>query len=148
MTIFLELCLPRDDCLPRKTDSNNPADWLWFAASDLEMIRHAAEHELSFVGARSKLAEILEKIIQAELLRLGWRLVRTHDLMILQKLMVERGSDVAHPAKLLCERLSEAYFVDRYPGFEVDDADWPNLRADVIQVEALLGTVEARVRQQ
>jgi len=109
------------------------------------MIRQAAEHKLSFVGARSKLAEILEKIIKAELLRLGWRLVKTHDLMVLQKLMVERHSDLAASAIAVCKALSEAYFIDRYPGFEVDDEDWPKLRADLAQVEALLTAVEARV---
>jgi hypothetical protein len=66
--------------LPRKTDSHNPADWLLIAASDLEMVRLAAENEISFGGARSKLAEILEKILKAELLRLGWTLEKTHDL--------------------------------------------------------------------
>jgi hypothetical protein len=42
--------------LPRKTDSNNPADWLWIAESDLPMIRAAVQGEFSFAAARSKLA--------------------------------------------------------------------------------------------
>ena len=59
--------------MPRKTDANNPADWLWIAASDLDLLRMAGEHEVAFVTARSKLAEVLEKIIKAELIRLGGR---------------------------------------------------------------------------
>ena len=35
--------------------------------------------------------------------------------------------------------------MDRYPGFDLDDPDWPALRAQLEQVEALLATVKARV---
>jgi hypothetical protein len=57
--------------LPRKTNSKNPADWLRIAAADMDMVRMAAEQEISYPGARSKLAEILEKILKAELIRTG-----------------------------------------------------------------------------
>ena len=57
--------------MPRKTDSKNPADWLLIAASDMDMVTMAVEREISFAGARSKLAEILEKTLKAELIRLG-----------------------------------------------------------------------------
>ena len=66
--------------LPRKTDSNNPADWLWISESDLEGLRALAERELSYVMCQSKLAEVVEKILKAELIRLGWPLEKTHDL--------------------------------------------------------------------
>ena len=66
--------------MPRKTDSSNPADWLWIAESDLPMICAAARGEFSFGAARSKLAEVLEKVLKAELIRLGWPLEKTHDL--------------------------------------------------------------------
>jgi hypothetical protein len=32
-----------------------------------------------WAAARSKLAEILEKILKAELIRIGWELEKTHD---------------------------------------------------------------------
>ena len=66
--------------MPRKTDSKNPADWLWIAAIDLTVIELAVSQEIGFPTVRSKLAEVLEKTIKAELLRLGWRLEKTHDL--------------------------------------------------------------------
>jgi hypothetical protein len=47
------------------------------AESDLDMVRMAAEREISFTGARGKLAEILEKVLKAELIRAGWTLERT-----------------------------------------------------------------------
>ena len=48
--------------MPRKTDSGNPADWLWIAEADLALIRLGAEREVGYAAARSKLAEVLEKV--------------------------------------------------------------------------------------
>src|SRR5205823_4897111 len=62
----------RDCSLPRKTDSNDPADWLWIAESDFAAIRVLAEREIGYPLCRSKLAEVLEKALKAELLRMGW----------------------------------------------------------------------------
>lgn len=131
--------------MPRKTDSRNPADWLWIAASDLEMVRMAAENEISFVAARSKLAEILEKILKAELIRIGWELEKTHDLNRLFDLLVERKSDLLVIVEPLCDALVQVYFTDGYPGFDLDDPDWPRLRAQVEGVTALLETIKSRL---
>ena len=70
--------------MPRKTDSNSPSDWLWIAASDLE----------------------------------------------------------------LCDALVQVYFTSRYPGFDLDDPDWPKLRAQVERVSALLQTIKSRLPTQ
>jgi HEPN domain-containing protein len=109
------------------------------------MVRMAAENEISYGGARSKLAEILEKILKAELLRLGWTLERTHDLNRLLQNLVERKSDLLATVEPLCDALVQVYFTDRYPGFDLEDPDWPKLREHVAQVDALLATVQARV---
>ncbi|MSU62395.1 MAG: hypothetical protein EXS31_08365 [Pedosphaera sp.] len=66
--------------MPRKTDSKNPADWLWIAQSEMEMIAPALAQEISFIACRARMAEIVEKIAKAELIRLGWLLEKTHDL--------------------------------------------------------------------
>ena len=131
--------------MPRKTDSSNPADWLWIAASDLELIGLAGEREVGYCAARSKLAEVLEKIIKAELLRLGWTLERTHDLERLFQALASHASAIAESADPLCAALAEVYFTDRYPGFDIDDPDWPSLREQIGQVSALLATVQASV---
>ena len=131
--------------MPRKTDADNPADWLWISASDLEGIRLLAEREVSYVLCRGKLAEVLEKVIKAELIRDGWRLERTHDLDRLLEIMVVRGSDLCAQVEPLCDALAEAYFTNRYPGFDLDDPDWPALRMLVERVAALHATVRARV---
>ena len=38
----------KEFCLPRKTDSNNPLDWLEMAAADLEGVQALVERELSY----------------------------------------------------------------------------------------------------
>ena len=131
--------------MPRKTDSKNPADWLWIANSDLELIQLAAEREVGFLGAHSKLAEVLEKILKAELLRTGWRLEKTHDLDRLLEALENQSSDLIPQVEPLCDILAEVYFTDRYPGFDLDDPDWPALREQVKQVSALLATVQTRL---
>ena len=59
--------------MPRKTDSTNPVDWLTIAESELEALHLLAREEISYDMCRGKLAEILEKLLKAELIRRGWR---------------------------------------------------------------------------
>ncbi len=131
--------------MPRKTDANNPADWLWISEQDLQALRLVSEHEVSFHTCRSKLSEVLEKVLKAELLRLGWPLEKTHDLQRLRDALVARKSDLALTVKPLCDSLAEAYMFTRYPGFDLDDPDWPTLREQIEQVGKLLETVKTRV---
>ena len=131
--------------MPRKTDSKNPADWLLIVESDLELLRQGIAHEWSFPMCRSKLAEAVEKISKAELIRTGWELEKTHDLERLRLELEERKSDLEPQFALLCDELAEAYFTDRYPGFDLDDPDWPKLRGQLAQVEVLLVAVQARL---
>ena len=131
--------------MPHKTDENNPADWLAIAEEDVAMVRLVAEREVSFSPCRAKLAEALEKVMKAELIRLGWPLQRTHDLQQLVKLLRERGSDLPASAQPLASALTEAYFTNRYPGFDLDDPDWPKLRQQTEEVGRLLEIVKTRV---
>ena len=131
--------------MPRKTDSRNPADWLWIAATDLSVIEVALQREVGFITLRGKLAESLEKILKAELIRLGWALVKTHDLEILLQALVTQNSDLTSQAAPLCAQLAEYYLTDRYPGFDLDDPDWPLLRAQFDQVTALHAAVQSRL---
>ena len=129
----------------RKTNAKEPADWLWICEQDLQMLRLLTDREVSFHTGRSKLAEVLEKVLKAELIRLGWPLEKTHDLQRLRDALVTRSSDLAGVVKPLCDGLAEAYMITRYPGFDLDDPDWPTLRQQVKDVEALLTTVKSRL---
>ena len=131
--------------MPRKTDSGNPADWIFIADSDLDMIRLSAQEEVAYPGCRSKLSEVIEKLLKAELIRTGWFLKKTHDLIELGEELAQRSPDLLPIAKPLCEAFAQVYFTDRYPGFDLEDPDWPAFRAHLAQVEHLLATVRARV---
>ena len=47
--------------MPRRTDSNNPGDWLTIAESELEALQVLTAREISYDMCRGKLAEILER---------------------------------------------------------------------------------------
>ena len=132
--------------MPRKTDSNNPADWIAVAASDLEAVRVLAEREVAYSVCRSKLAEAVEKTLKAELIRQGWFLLKTHDLLKLAGELRARQSDLLDEIEPLCTSLGQAYFSERYPGFDVEDADWPDLRSLLERATRLSETVKARVQ--
>jgi HEPN domain-containing protein len=115
------------------------------AETDLSVVRLAMERETGFITCRSKLAEILEKVLKAELIRLGWPLEKTHDLNRLSEALGDYGSPLRTTVVPICQALAEVYFTDRYPGFDLEDPDWPALRAQVEQVTVLLAAVRARL---
>ena len=115
------------------------------ARSEMEMVRLSLERETSYLACRSKLAEILEKVVKAELIRLGWPLEKTHDLSRLWECLEEFDSPLTEAALPICRALAQVYFTDRYPGFDLEDPDWPVFRAQVEQVVALLAEVQARL---
>ena len=131
--------------MPRKTEIQNPADWLFIVESDLELLQVGAERELSYELCRGKLAEVLEKTLKAELVRLGWELEKTHDLLKLSRYLAARDSDLLPEILPLCQALAEAYFTSRYVGFDLEDPDWPTLRAQLAAVTALAATIRARL---
>jgi HEPN domain-containing protein len=131
--------------LPRKTDSNCPADWLFIAGAELKAIRKLIAERVGFHMCRSKLAEVLEKIFKAELIRLGWFLQKTHDLQKLADELSERKSGLLEGRESLVEALAESYFADRYPGFDFDDPDWERLAQDLRKVSAIMRAVKSSV---
>jgi HEPN domain-containing protein len=133
--------------LPRKTDSNCPADWLFMAGADLKAIRKLVAARIGFHLCRSKLAEVLEKILKAELIRLGWFLQKTHDLQKLADELSERKSDLLECREELVEALAESYFADRYPGFDLDDPDWRALAQNVRKVTALMRVAKSNIEK-
>lgn len=133
--------------MPRKTDSNNPGDWLTIAESELEAVRMLTEREISYDMCRGKLAEILEKVLKAELIRSGWFLEKTHDLERLRKELRTRDAALAGEIQPLCASLAEVYFTGRYPGFDLEDPDWADFGTKLEQVTRLLEKVRARINR-
>ena len=108
-------------------------------------MRLLAAQEVGHDMCQSKLAEILEKILKAELLRTGWFLEKTHDLERLRKQLRIHDATLADHLESLCTGLAEVYFTGRYPGFDMEDHDWPALRSQLDQVARSLDLVKARV---
>lgn len=131
--------------MPRKTDSSNPADWLYFVESGLALLRVAAEREIGYEMACSKLAECLEKLIKAELIRQGWRLLKTHDLLLLAEELEVRQSDLLAAVLPLAQDLAEKYFADRYPGFDLEEPDWIAYRRQLAAIETLCAEIKTRL---
>ena len=61
------------------------------------------------------------------------------------KLLRERGSELAALAHPLVNALTEAQFTDRYPGFDLEDPDWPTFKREIEDVGKLVeaGVFEA-----
>ncbi len=85
------------------------------------------------------------KALKAELLRLGWFLVKTHDVQDLAEELRVRQSDLFPAFKPLCDALAERYFTDRYPGFDLEEPKWQEFRQLVQQMTEVLAKVKARV---
>ena len=132
--------------MPRRTSANDPADWLWIAGSDLEGVKLNTRHQVAYYACVGKLAEVVEKILKAELLRLNWTLEKTHDLGRLLSELVARKSPIISSATPLVDVLEHAYFVTRYPGFDLDDPDWPALCQQAEDAGTLLDLVQALVK--
>jgi HEPN domain-containing protein len=111
----------------------------------VEAIQLLAARGVGHPMCQSKLAESLEKILKAELIRTGWFLEKTHDLEILLGELHVRKSDLVPQVEPLCDALAEVYFSNRYPGFDLEDPDWPAFRARLEQVVKLLQIVKARM---
>jgi len=83
--------------------------------------------------------------MKAELIRLGWTLERIHDLERLLDELIGRRSDLVPELESLCSLLADAYFSDRYPGFDLDDPDWPLLKRQLETITKVLATVQDRI---
>lgn len=134
--------------MPRKTDSNNPADWLFFAESDLASVEALLQLRVSGLVCQSKLAETLEKALKGELIRLGWKLIKTHDLQRLAEELRLLNSDLHTDCNNLCVLLADTYFKDRYPGFDVEDTNWDIISDQAREIGAIVKKVKSRIASQ
>lgn len=55
--------------------------------------------------------------------------MKTHDLEVLAGERRARKSDLIEQVEQLCEGLAEVYDTARYPGFDLEDPDWPTRRS-------------------
>ena len=130
----------------RKTDAGNPSDWMTFAAEDLLVVGLLLERRAAFWVARSKLAEAFEKALKADLIARGWRLEKTHDLQRLVDHLSAYDPGLASNIQSTADELAESYTESRYPGFDLDDPDWPDLERITSEVESYVKKTRARLK--
>ncbi|MEK6796192.1 MAG: HEPN domain-containing protein [Spirochaetota bacterium] len=131
--------------MPRKTDSNNPADWLLIAGEELAGVKHLISEKIAYAMCASKLAEILEKTLKAELIRTGWQLIKIHDLVKLADELRSRDPLLADRVQALCESLAEKYIIGRYPGFDREEENWNEIRVQADEVAHFLSDIQGRI---
>lgn len=111
--------------MPKKTDSGNARDWLRYVEEDLRAVELLVRHHTSFLVCKSKLAEALEKAMKADLIRRGWTLQKVHDLQKLCDYLASYESARADELQSVVDDLAESYIEARYPGFDLEEPDWP-----------------------
>ena len=132
----------------QKTSSNNPRDWIRFAEAELDALHLLTKHRTAYLMCRSKLAEVLEKLIKAELIHLGWTLVRTHDLQVLVDELIARSSSNSETIQPLAEEFVELYIVGRYPGFDLEDSeDWTKFEEYLSVVTGYAHSIKRLIQQ-
>ncbi len=83
-------------------------------------------------------------MLKAELIRLGWPSVRTHDLQAPANELQTRKSDLFVPARPLCAALAEVDFTARYPGFDLEEPVWPKFHHPLDAVTQLAARAKSR----
>ena len=131
--------------MQKKTDAGDPGDWLDFVNADMAAVRLLARHRISFHVCESKLAEALEKAMKADLISRGWRLERVHDLQKLCDHLFQRDHETALRLQPLADELSGSYTESRYPGFDLDAADWKTLEKNLREVTSYVRALRKRL---
>ena len=128
-----------------KTDFTEPRDWLYFAGVDLEAIQLLYENKIAYEVCVSRLAECLEKLIKAELIRNKWRLKKEHDLQWLAKEMEKFSPELLVLIQESVEDLADAYFSSRYPGFDLDEPDWERFSRNLNKINTFKHEIERKI---
>ncbi len=125
-------------------DSEYPEDWIEVAEEDLEMstILLDSGHPR---GAGYNLQQAIEKFFKVYLMRQGWRLQRTHDLVELLDDSLQYDSDLEE-FRSVCKLVTNYALAGRYPTSR--DSDLPvmddgNVRAALAEITPLIERLRA-----
>jgi HEPN domain-containing protein len=73
---------------------------------------------------------------------------KTHELDLLLDELRARGSQLAAAFDPLAAEFAESYFTSRYAGFDLEDEDWPALRAQLDIVTELAEKIRTTLHSQ
>ena len=141
---YIELAEKSYDMNPQ--DSEYPEDWIEVAEEDLEMslILLESGHPR---GAGYNLQQAVEKFFKAYLIRQGWRLQRTHDLVRLLDDAL-RYDETLEEYRRLCGLVANYSLAGRYPASRSEDSELPvmndeNVRAALAEIVPLIERLRA-----
>jgi len=127
----------------RPDESTHAEDWLRIARKDLSRCRHLlAEDDPEAAGFF--LQQALEKYLKAFLLSKGWLLKRIHDLEMLLNDCLRYDASL-EPFRSLCQRVTDYYFVERYPLTLEAGIDAEDVRQSLSEAETLARKIEAQM---
>ena len=125
-------------------DSEYPEDWIRNAEEDYRMALYLLEGDFPR-GAGYNLQQAVEKFFKAYLIRQGWRLQRTHDLVELLDDALQYDSDLEE-FRSVCKLVTDYTLAGRYPTSR--DSDLPvmdddSVRAALAEIEPLIERLRA-----
>lgn len=102
--------------LRKRSDETNPADWFSLATDRLKAadIIWAQGDEL-VASCIELLQEAVERFLKGYLIARGWRLVKTHDLVVLISEAALRDERF-NRFRALCKELTDDFLAQHYPG--------------------------------
>ena len=127
-------------------DSEYPEDWIRNAKEDYRMGLYLLEGGFPR-GAGYSLQQAVEKFFKAYLIRQGWRLQRTHDLVELLEDALQYDSTLEE-YRSVCGLVTKYSFAGRYPASRSETSDLPvmndeNVRAALAEITPLIERLRA-----
>ena len=125
-------------------DSEYSEDWIRNAEEDYRMALYLLEGDFPR-GAGYNLQQATEKFFKAYLIRQGWRLQRTHDLVELLDNALQYDSDLEE-FRSVCKLVTDYTLVGRYPtsrDYVLPVMDDENVRAALAEISPLLERLRA-----
>ena len=127
-------------------DSEYPEDWLRTAEEDYRMGLYLLEGGFPR-GAGYNLQQAVEKFFKAYLIRQGWRLQRTHDLVRLLDDTLQYDKTLEE-FRSVCGLVTKYSLVGRYPSSHSQESELPvmddeNVRAALAEITPLMERLRA-----
>ena len=119
--------------MSRSQNSLYIEDWKEIARRDWERIkRNLRDGDAEAAGFFFQQA--LEKYLKAFLLEKGWELRKTHSLSALLDYAIEHSSEL-EAFRSLCERVTDYYFIERYPRLVTSEFKPEQIQKDLKEAE-------------
>lgn len=127
-------------------DSEYPEDWIAVAEEDLEMSMILLESGHPR-GTGYNLQQAVEKFFKAYLIRQGWRLQRTHNLVELLEDALQYDSTLEEYRSICCQ-VTDYSLAGRYPSSRSESSNLPvmndeNVRAALVEITPLIERLRA-----